>query len=537
MQSDEQPESWQAVVPDPSTDRCSANHVRRMNYLYMMTQLCPPSAMPGFMHHQTDRYLVDGTFVRDRDLHVRDFDYFGAPYAVLSSIASGGLNSVVCMLPARDAGEFAAFPADAGSPSQMSVAFYRSWFAWADAHMEHLRASKFFPVPPASLGGGVDGSYMMVANTGFLFFFNAGSGALPSMVVTLDASTDVACGAGDSFLLAELWPVPRNLSTYACGASFVVATEGRSATVLTLAPAPPAGEGSGAALLVTGRAARAGARAVLAAGGAVELSGSLSDLGGGGSGGGGATCNVAPLYLHVPLAAGAVRSVTFEGRSLAAVDVSSRAPAVTPRPAGRRGARATPAADQLLAPGCAPGTTTAPQPLPGHALIAVSLAAAAAPTQAQSFVRSQAITGMDHDPSFAGGALTGTVSVPQAVLDQLAARAALYPVPWTAEDSAISWLNPARLIAFIDDGRALPRLNSTLPMDVTATLNGASVPVLPSWNCRGTQSAACFLGRWIDLTAAGVSEAGRNYSLVLNLPAMPAGAFQRVVYDNVETVY
>ena len=157
-------------------------------------------------------------------------------------------------------------------------------------------------------------------------------------------------------------------------------------------------------------------------------------------------------------------------------------------------------------------------------------------TTGQVFVRSQAVAGMDHNASFAGGVLAGTVSVPQGVLDQLAARAAAYAVPWTAEDRAISWLVPSRLIAFIDDGRALPRLNSSLPMDVTATLDGAAVPVLPSWNCRGTQSAACFLGRFVDLTAAGVTEAGRNYSFVLTLPPMPAGAFQRVVYDNVETV-
>ena len=241
--------------------------------------------------------------------------------------------------------------------------------------------------------------------------------------------------------------------------------------------------------------------------------------------------------MHVPLAlAGGVVRVAHAGRALEFEDVTGRAPAVEPRPAGRRGARAAPRANQLLGARCPPGTASAPQPLPGHALLAVAPRGGLR-ARGLSFVRSQAVEGMDYDPSFAGGALAGTVSVPQAVLDQLAARAALYPVPWTAADRAISWLEPSRLLAFIDDGRALPRLNSSLPMDVTATLDGAAVPVQPSWNCRGTQSAACFLGRFIDLTAAGVVEAGRNYSLVLTLPPMPAGAFQRVVYDNVETVF
>lgn len=57
LQSDEQPESWESVVPEPKADRASADHLRRMGWLYSQTQFCPPSAMPGFAHHQTDRLL------------------------------------------------------------------------------------------------------------------------------------------------------------------------------------------------------------------------------------------------------------------------------------------------------------------------------------------------------------------------------------------------------------------------------------------------------------------------------------------------
>ena len=41
----------------------------------------------------------------------RDFDLLGYRYSLLSSIATGGLNNVMCYLPARDAEEFAKLPA------------------------------------------------------------------------------------------------------------------------------------------------------------------------------------------------------------------------------------------------------------------------------------------------------------------------------------------------------------------------------------------------------------------------------------------
>ena len=80
-----------------------------MGWLYSQTQFCPPSAMPGFAHHQTDRYYANGYYPRAGDFNLRDFDYFGAPYSLLSSLAVGGLNSVICDIPARDEQEFLAF--------------------------------------------------------------------------------------------------------------------------------------------------------------------------------------------------------------------------------------------------------------------------------------------------------------------------------------------------------------------------------------------------------------------------------------------
>jgi len=72
---------------------------------------------------------------------------------------------------------------------------------------------------------------------------------------------------------------------------------------------------------------------------------------------------------------------------------------------------------------------------------------------------------------------------------------------------------------------------------ITATLDGAPVPVVPAWSCRNVRREMCFQGFFIDLTAAGVVEADRDYALVVQLPQMKAGAFGGVHYDNVDTIY
>jgi hypothetical protein len=59
LQSDEQTTSWTAYVPDVHIDRTDGNRQRQMNYDYAQSKLCQPSAMPGFMHHNTDRCIKD----------------------------------------------------------------------------------------------------------------------------------------------------------------------------------------------------------------------------------------------------------------------------------------------------------------------------------------------------------------------------------------------------------------------------------------------------------------------------------------------
>ncbi len=132
----------------------------QMNYDYAQNKFCPPSALPGFMNHQSERVgaaSLAGAYVaavstrcvaltpyrlrcpRPSDCvvcgpaeqwNVRDYDFYGAAYSILSAIGTGGLNAVVCGIPARDAGEFQAFP-QSGPATETSIDFYRTWFAWA----------------------------------------------------------------------------------------------------------------------------------------------------------------------------------------------------------------------------------------------------------------------------------------------------------------------------------------------------------------------------------------------------------------------
>ena len=67
-----------------------------------MEQFTPWELVPGYMTHQTPRNDAQGQCVRDRAFHVRDWDYLGWQYSVISSIGTAPFNHVVDLLPARD---------------------------------------------------------------------------------------------------------------------------------------------------------------------------------------------------------------------------------------------------------------------------------------------------------------------------------------------------------------------------------------------------------------------------------------------------
>ena len=88
-------------------DHVAADNTRSINYRYAAQQLLPPSRVPGFIFHQTERTADNGTnpcFGSEAlcfDNNTRDFDYLGYKYSLLSTIGTAGLNNVVCVIPVR----------------------------------------------------------------------------------------------------------------------------------------------------------------------------------------------------------------------------------------------------------------------------------------------------------------------------------------------------------------------------------------------------------------------------------------------------
>ena len=136
-----------------STDHVAADTMRHVNFHYSQAMLMPPSRIPGFIYHQTERTFRNGTTpcyggapgaredYRCFDANTRDFDLLGHRYSLLSTVGTAGLNLAFAMLPARDRDEFEKLP-------QSERAFVRDWVDFADANTRFLRRT----APIASLG-------------------------------------------------------------------------------------------------------------------------------------------------------------------------------------------------------------------------------------------------------------------------------------------------------------------------------------------------------------------------------------------------
>lgn len=513
LQSDEQTTSWTAYVQDMHIDRTDGNRQRQMNYDYANNKLCQPSAMPGFFSHNTDRAC--GPPNPSVECNVRDFDFYGTPYTLLSAVATGAANMVVNLIPSRDLGEFESFPIEETTYSTASVAFYRTWLDFARDNRALLLKTKPFPVPPAP--GVIDGTYAIADNAGYMFLFNPNSRALstpPGLIVFDAANLDIVCAPGDVFAISEVWPVvAANFSTVSCGANFSVAVEGRNALILSVAPvaaAAPALEEDEVSVALLGRLVRSAASAtLLVKRGLLRLplgDGVLADAS---TPAGTRPCAspVAPLYALVPTP---LLNASVTVANGGAVEVEGGGWVVTR-------ASSSSLLSEATSGGCWPlPRSFSPAPVAPAGFTLLALTRTAAPPTS-SFAHSAPIDGMGFDPSFAGGVLNGTVNVPAAVIAQLAARAAAYPVQWNASDLEIAWLAPGRLLAYIDSAGLLPS-----GVSIPATLNGAPVPVQEVFSCRTSHTESCFQGYWIDLSAAGV-RADTDYSLSMTLPAFAPG--------------
>ena len=191
--NDEQPGSFENF-PDLHFSRVSGDRQRWAAWYYHMEQFTPWEIVPGYMTHQTPRNNAAGQCVRDRAFHVRDWDYLGWRYAVISSIGTAPFNHVVDLLPARDETEFAHF----GPQDQR---WLREWMNWTDqnrAMLKHLR-----PIIGPPVLGRVDGTAAVAGGRGFVFLFNPNYRDLPAEF-RLDAS--IGLSQGESFVLRELYP-------------------------------------------------------------------------------------------------------------------------------------------------------------------------------------------------------------------------------------------------------------------------------------------------------------------------------------------
>jgi hypothetical protein len=233
--NDEQPESFRPF-PDLHFDRVSADRARFVNYWYRNYQFAPQEVIPGYATHQTERSRE----IRDAaGLHAemmyspyrrRDWDYLGFKYSFISSIATGGWNNVIDMIPARDIEESKNF-------SAADKAWIRSWLNWTVRNKELLRETRTIIGQPGL--GRVDGTSAIVGDHGYIFLFNPNYQQL-----TAEFSLDQSIGVtkADNFLLKELYPQPGlligkpNSGSWSHSDAVQLKLDGTSATVLELVP-------------------------------------------------------------------------------------------------------------------------------------------------------------------------------------------------------------------------------------------------------------------------------------------------------------
>lgn len=270
--TDEQPESF-VNFPDLHFDRVSADRQRYTAWWYRNFEFAPSEIVPGFLTHQTPRNGDNGEMpVKPGEdkrggelaaLRQRDWDYLGWRYSVISSIATGGWNSVVDMIPARDPEEFENF-------SEADKQWFRKWLDWADRSREYLRHTRTILKEPAV--GRMDGTAAIVGNRGFVFVFNPNARQLEAEF-KLDAS--IGLEAPGEYVLKELYPMEGRLRgrVYRHGDAVKLTLDGTSAAALELLPsdgrqarlfnAPGRVKVSGETVEIDGVRGEAGAKAEL----------------------------------------------------------------------------------------------------------------------------------------------------------------------------------------------------------------------------------------------------------------------------------
>ena len=216
--SDENPETYPILYPSLHTDKISADFMRRGNVELRLEHFAAMDAIPGFIGHQTERYLASGGLPWD-DNDIRDFDLMGFSYSLLSNIATAGLNLIHTMLPARDLEEFYLLPTE-------FLQFWTYWLKWSDDHIEEIRNGIPFNDEQDWI--------LMKSNglDGFLFLFNP-SYQQVNRTITFDGKLNIIKAPTSGYsLIKEIYPQERFLSyTVDYGNSIPFLLDGQSVTV------------------------------------------------------------------------------------------------------------------------------------------------------------------------------------------------------------------------------------------------------------------------------------------------------------------
>ena len=123
-------------------------------------------------------------------------------------------------------------------------------------------------------------------------------------------------------------------------------------------------------------------------------------------------------------------------------------------------------------------------------------------------------------------AADGKFRVPQRVFDQLAARRKAWPIPWTAEDARSTWLEPGRLLLYVQFAEPDDRWSVTLNVD------GKPVELRKAYaSVRANRRN--FTGFYADVSNLAPDV---EHRLEVALPqGLKAGQYQGVFFENVET--
>jgi hypothetical protein len=129
--------------------------------------------------------------------------------------------------------------------------------------------------------------------------------------------------------------------------------------------------------------------------------------------------------------------------------------------------------------------------------------------------------------STSDGSFTGAFTLPSRIKAQLERRRELWPIPWTQEDYATTWLVPERLLLF------LQMVEPSDAMLVQANIDGSPITLSRAY-ASVREDSQCFVGWYADLSKLAVDT---PHTVQLALPPMERSHFQGLFFDNIEGEY